>query len=66
MSIDKIDWIQADKYATSSLVIKAAKMFNNGMLQKEIAKEMKLSSKTITNYLKKATQLGICEYTPKH
>ena len=66
VSIDKIDWIQADKYATSSLVIKAAKMFNNGMLQKEIAKEMKLSSKTITNYLKKATQLGICEYTPKH
>lgn len=63
---ETINWKQADIYATSSLVVKAAKMFNDGMMQKDIASEMNLSTNTIRSYLKKATQLGICNYTPKH
>ena len=63
---EAINWKQADIYATSSLVVKAAKMFNDGMMQKDIASEMNLSTNTIRSYLKKATQLGICNYTPKH
>lgn len=59
-SENDIDWVQADKYATSNLITKAAQMFNNGMSRKEIAKEMNLSYTTIRGYINKAINLGMC------
>jgi predicted DNA-binding protein YlxM (UPF0122 family) len=60
-----IDWIEALQYATHSLIKTSAEMFNKGLSVGEIANELQKDKSTIRQWLKRATQIGWCEYHPK-
>lgn len=60
-----IDWTQSMAYASHNLIKDAAMMFNDGMRVSDIAIELQKDSHTITKWLKRATQIGWCVYTPK-
>lgn len=58
-----IDWEKCDRMATTSQVIIAADLWNNGMRNTRlIANELHLNSFTVEKYLHKAHDLGICDY----
>lgn len=56
---------QANEYATCSLVRLSAELFNEGKTITYIADELQVTKSTVTRWLKKARQLGWCQYTPK-
>ena len=60
-----IDWIKALQYATHSLIKTSAEMFNKGVEINVIADKLQKDKGTIRQWLKRATQIGWCEYTPK-
>ncbi len=60
-----IDWSQADKYASDSLLIESAKLFTSGLSVKEISLLLKIRRDKVSKYLNKATQLGLCNYEGK-
>jgi hypothetical protein len=60
-----IDWIEALRYATHSLIKTSAEMFNKGIGISEIANKLQKDKSTIRQWLKRATQIGWCEYNPK-
>jgi hypothetical protein len=59
-----IDWYEALKYATNSLVSYTAELFNQGMSIKDIANNIGYSTNAIRGWLCDATKLGICDYDP--
>lgn len=60
-----VNWIEAMKYASHSLIKDTAMMFNNGSHIMDIALELQKDHHTIIKWLKRATQIGWCVYTPK-
>jgi hypothetical protein len=58
-----INWKSCDEIATSSYVIKAGELWNEGLLVKEIAEKLKIHYVTVTRYLKQCTRIGVCEYS---
>jgi DNA-binding MarR family transcriptional regulator/ribosomal protein S27E/very-short-patch-repair endonuclease len=63
---DDIDWIECHKSSLKNLIKTACQLWNNGIKSvKEISKELKISSSTITRYLKQGAELGWCNYDPK-
>jgi hypothetical protein len=59
-----IDWCEALKYATNSLVFYASELFNQGMSIKDIANNIGYSTDAIRRWLCDATELGMCNYNP--
>lgn len=58
-----IDWVECDKQASSSLLVKVCDLWNQGMRSTtQIAKEIRVSTTTVRTYLKKGNECGICEY----
>lgn len=64
-AVTDINWLQAQAFATKSLVRVAANLFNNGLSIKDIEKELQKDNSTIRKWLKNATQLGWCNYIAK-
>ena len=62
---EDIDWDQANEYATSNLIKKAASLFNDGETLTEIAQQLSTTKITIARWLKTATNFGWCKYIPK-
>ena len=60
-----VDWNEAEKYASDSLLIESAKLFVSGLTTKEIASLFKIRQNKVSKYLNKATQLGLCNYDGK-
>ena len=60
-----IDWLEALRYASHSLVKNTADMFNKGMQISDIACELQKDRNTIRQWLKRATQIGWCAYYPR-
>lgn len=60
-----IDWIKAAEYASSNLKKRAADLFNDGYNINQIADMLVRDSTSIRNWLKEATKIGWCNYTPK-
>ena len=60
-----INWVEALRYATHSLIKTAAEMFNKGMSITEIANNLQKNNSTIRNWLKIATKFDWCYYVPK-
>lgn len=59
-SADDIDWLQCDKFATSSRVFEACAIWNSGIHKvKDIANNMKVSVTTIYKYIHKGIELGL-------
>lgn len=65
-SIRKRNWDAIFKQATSSLIVKAAELYNNGITSPtQIGKELGVHRKTVQNYLEKASQLKMINYEKK-
>jgi len=61
--LSRIDWIRCHEFACNSLVKSVCDLWNSGMNNTlDISKEIKLSRKTITKYLKQGDELDWCKY----
>lgn len=60
-----IDWVKAAEYASSNLIKCAADLFNSGYNINQISDMLFRDSTSIRNWLKEATKIGWCNYTPK-
>lgn len=60
-----IDWDRASMFAHSSLIRKAADLFNSGKHAKEISEILCVDRSTICNWLHIATKLNLCDYNPQ-
>lgn len=64
--LSKIDWMECNKYACSSLVRQICDLWTNGVHSTiEIGKIMKLNRHTINKHLKQGIKLNWCDYNPK-
>lgn len=62
----QIDWNKCDEYATNSLVKEICDVYNkNPMAITRLAKKFNVGVSTVSRYLKKGTELGLCNYKPK-
>ena len=62
----KIDYLECEKEAQKSLLVVVCQYYNKEKKNiKEIAEEFKLSRSTVSKYLSKGKQLGICNYQKK-
>ena len=59
-----IDFELSNKEALASYIIKSADLWNNGNALSKIMETMHISDTTVRSYLKQATKIGICNYTP--
>ena len=64
-SEEDIDWSIAETYATKNMVKLASTLFNEGLNLAAIARQLSVSSTTIMRWLRKATQIGWCDYHSK-
>lgn len=60
--LSNIDWLQCEKEALSSYLVKACEYFNQGVGHMEIAKIMDIDFKTVKRYLKRVREFGLCDY----
>ena len=59
-----VDWQQCGYYASGSLVHESARLYNHGKSVEDISIQLKLSKVTIREFLRRATQIGLCQYIP--
>lgn len=62
LALDDVDWRKCHEYACKSLVKDACLLWKEGISMKEIAKQLKISTCTVRNYLKKGKIFGLCNY----
>ena len=64
LDLNKIDWNKLEKELelSSSFLIDACKLWNDGYDTSQIVDELKLDRSTIINYLKKGKELQLCNY----
>ena len=60
--LSNIDWNECNRYAMSSKIEEAAKLWNKGLSTSDICKIMHISTTTIIDYLNKAVELNMCDY----
>ena len=60
--LSKVDWYKCGFYATGSLVHKTASLYNEGYDVEFISNELKVDSTTIYKWLKRATELQLCNW----
>jgi hypothetical protein len=65
--LSNIDWNECAKFAMSSLMIKACKIFNSGKYEClfEIAEKLHISRDTLRRYLKRGKEAQLCNYDPQ-
>lgn len=65
-NLDNIDWNKCDKNAVSSLVVRVCEYYNNNNKPTvtEIAKVFDIQICTVSKYLYKGNDIGICNYRP--
>lgn len=61
--LDNIDWNKCDAEANSSYLIKACEHHKKGLNYVQIAKEMNIYWKTVSRYIKRASEFGLSSYT---
>lgn len=63
----KIDWNEVEKYCSTSYVVKACELYNDGKSSSEIATILDKNQSTIIDYLHVGNRIGLCEFVPhKH
>ena len=64
IDFSKVDWNIIGINSSKSLMIEACNIYNNSLKSStEIAKELGVERSTVTRYLKRGSELGICIYT---
>lgn len=61
--LSTVDWYKCGFYAAGSLVHETALLYNDGYDVRYIADKLKVDQTTIHNWLKKATELQLCDWT---
>ena len=62
INLSDIDWIKCDKMALHSLVYDVAALYNNNFSVAEISNDIGYSKNSVRNWLKQATNVGLCHY----
>lgn len=66
-NLEKIDWEIIGQKSEKSIVVEVANRYNKKRATTyELAKEFGLSSTTVSMYLKKAEDAGLCKFEPQH
>lgn len=65
LDLSKINFDLSNKISTSSIIVKAGELWNQGLTAGEIRNKLKIGEGTVTSYLKKARKIGICDYSTK-
>ena len=63
--ISNINWDECNEFATSNRVKSTADLWNNGMSIIDISNDLNINRATVRGYLKRAANLGWCDYSPK-
>lgn len=58
-----IDWNEIQRLSLKSKVIEVCDLYTNGFTTTQIRQKLKLDHSTVTDYLKRGTQIGICNYS---
>lgn len=62
--LSKVDWDSLNLKSSKSLIITVSELWNSGTKEtKDIMKHVKLGRTSVVNYLKKAKNLGLCDYS---
>lgn len=67
MELSGIDWKECHLYAVSSLMKTICDLFeeDNPSITEQISKQLGISRKTVVDYLKRGSALGLCNYDPR-
>lgn len=60
--ITEEQWIEIGKLSSGSLVKKVAELYENGLSQQQISKELGIYYQVVRKYLKRASKAGLCSY----
>lgn len=60
--ITEEQWIEIGKLSSGSLVKKVAELYENGLSQQQISKELGIHYQVVRKYLKRASKAGLCSY----
>lgn len=61
LPLNLIDFTIVDKHSQSSLLIYACNMWNEGFKASDIVEKLDIVSSTVTNYLQKGNEIGLCK-----
>jgi hypothetical protein len=64
LELSLVDWDECNKYATKSLHMEAANLYDSGLKIREISDQLKVSYSTVYNWLKRLSKEGLCSYNP--
>ena len=64
LDLSKINWEQCNRYATKSLQIEAARLYDSGSKICEISNALHIAYNTIYQWLKRLSKEGLCSYEP--
>lgn len=65
---EDIDWIECEKYCTTSLMVQTIKLWNNKKeyeFTTDVANRIGINRATVCTYLKRASKLGMVHYIPE-
>lgn len=65
IDLSKIDFELSNKNSTSSTIVRAGELWNQGLTVGKIRERLKIGEGTVTSYLKTANEIGICVYSIK-
>lgn len=66
LNLCDVDWAEIDKKSQESKLVKAVDMYKEGMSNKEISEKLGINSCTVNDYLKRARDVGMCNYVNVH
>lgn len=64
-NLHKVNWDECDIYASNTLSIQVAKLWNEGLDTNAVSKELNVGKTFVLKHLKKMTKMGLCDYNPK-
>lgn len=59
-----IDWCKCSEYASSNLIYECVQLYNKKLSTSEIGEKLHINRHTAQRYLKRAVEIGICDYNP--
>lgn len=63
--LNNIDWIKCGLFAEKNFAIETCNLYNDGLSTKDISLIMGVHSCTIIEWLKRGTEIGLCNYNSK-
>jgi len=64
-NLDKIDWNKILEFSKVTLLISACNLHKRGFTSTEICNKLKIGKTAILSYLKRGSDLGMCNYNPR-